>query len=368
MARRLLLLNGLAVLGVVVNHATGWGFTALIWWTNRYLPVAVPDYAQIGTATYYALRVLEQLVAFTVPSFLFASGFFIAFVVGRDVGEGDWSIVRSRIAILVVPYVIWSIVILAGRAAEGRALTPGSVLSAIAFGRAAAPFYYIPLLVQLYLLAPFLIRAVRRHWAAVLAAAAAVQLSTHALQYAALLGDGTGWLRPQHVAPAWLFATKVFWFVLGIVVCLRLATTRAWLVRTRWAWLAVLVLTFAAGLWEWEALLGASGRPWIAYFDTAVDGGYAAAFIACFVAFEGVVRLLPERVGALGAASYAVYLIHAPAQELAARAVATLAPALLQYQWLFQPLLWCVGLAVPLLLMTAVQAGPARRLYRPLFG
>lgn len=369
MARKLLLLNGLAVLGVVLNHATGWGFTALIWWTNRYLPVAVPDFEQVGTASYFALRAIEQLVAFTVPSFLFASGFFTAFVVGRGTGTDDWHVVRSRIRILLVPYLIWSVVILAGRFVDGRHITPVTAVTAIVFGRAAAPFYYIPLLVQLYLLAPFLIRACRARWRTLLVGTAAVQLSAQSLEYLAVLDAGGAWMHAHHVlAPAWFFPTKIFWFVLGIAVCLRLATVRPWLARTRWWWLAVLVASFASGMWEWEALLGASHAPWIAYFDTAVDSVYAGAFIACFVGFDAAVRVLPERLGELGVASYAVYLIHSPVQEVAARAVATLAPALLAHQWLLQPLLWCAGLAVPLLLMAAVRASRARRLYQPLFG
>ena len=46
MNKRLLMLSGLAITAVAVNHAANWGFIALFWWTDRYRAVAVPNYDQ----------------------------------------------------------------------------------------------------------------------------------------------------------------------------------------------------------------------------------------------------------------------------------------------------------------------------------
>ena len=62
MIRRLLLLNGLAAISAVIYHATGWGFTAMFWWTDQYLPISVPDFSQLGSVSYYALRLVEQIL------------------------------------------------------------------------------------------------------------------------------------------------------------------------------------------------------------------------------------------------------------------------------------------------------------------
>ena len=76
MVRRLPLLNGLAALASVLYHSTSWGFVAMFWWTHRYLAVSVPNFDQLGSLSYYGLRVIEQLIAFAIAAFLFISGFF----------------------------------------------------------------------------------------------------------------------------------------------------------------------------------------------------------------------------------------------------------------------------------------------------
>ena len=80
MITRLLILNGLAALGVVVHHAAAYGFLAMFSWTNRYLPVEVPNYDQLDSAAFYITQLIRQADAFTIPSFLFVSGFFVAFL------------------------------------------------------------------------------------------------------------------------------------------------------------------------------------------------------------------------------------------------------------------------------------------------
>ena len=79
MTKRVFLLNGLAIVAVVCNHAASWGYTALFWWTDRYRPVTVPNYDQLGSLSYWAIVVVRQLTVFSLPAFLFVSGFFVAY-------------------------------------------------------------------------------------------------------------------------------------------------------------------------------------------------------------------------------------------------------------------------------------------------
>jgi hypothetical protein len=48
----------------VLNHTVGWGFIALIWWTDRYRAVAVPNFDAVGGVNYWLLRAGEALAAF----------------------------------------------------------------------------------------------------------------------------------------------------------------------------------------------------------------------------------------------------------------------------------------------------------------
>jgi peptidoglycan/LPS O-acetylase OafA/YrhL len=368
--RHLLLLNGVAVLGAVINHALGWGFTSLFWWTDRYEPVSVPNFSQLGGPVYYLLRVLEQLVTFSVPAFLFVSGFFVAFAAGRVMQRLPWDKVRSRIRMLLIPYVVWSLAIFAARGLEGATDTSaGSLAQWLMFGRAADPYYYVPVIVQLYLLSPLLIAALRLSWKPVLIAAAVVQVSVHLARYPVILGwdsPAATWIYSH--APSWFFPHVMFWFVFGAFAGFHPAPVREWL--TRWGrWLApASVVLGVAALVEWEVLLRLSGQQWLRPQVTLVDGLYSFACILTFMALVQSRTATAPQLDALGARSFGVYLLHAPVLELFSRASYHLTPVLLGHQVAFMALLIAAGVAVPLLLMAIAARTPARPYYNYLFG
>ncbi|MGE0461429.1 MAG: acyltransferase family protein [Vicinamibacterales bacterium] len=367
MTRYLLLLNGLAVLGAVVNHASGWGFTSLMWWADRYAPVAAPDFSQVGTPTYYVLRAMEQLIMFSLPAFVFVSGYFVAVAAGRERVFG-WDKVGARLKTLLIPYLLWSIAIFIGRFAEGATDTSAGYARQLLFGRAAEPYYYIPLITQLFLLAPFLVAGMAANWKVVLAAAAALQLGVQAARYPVLLGLDmplAAWI-DRH-APGWFFPTLVFWFVFGTFVAYHVQEVTQWISRWRrlLPWATVCLGGFA--LLEWELVFRASGRQWLTPTPTVLDTFYALAFILTFLAYA---QKVPARqsLDALGVRSFGIYLIHAPVLELLSRASYHLAPTLLAHQLLLVALLVAAGVAVPMLLMQAVGRSPVRPYYNYLFG
>lgn len=368
MARRLLLLNGLAAIGAVVNHATGWGFTSLIWWAHRYDAAAGPDFSQVGTPTYYAIRGAEQLIMFTLPAFLFVSGYFVAFATGKA-ERLSWDKVGSRVRMLIIPYVLWSVVIFIGRFLEGSRDSLGGYATQLLVGRAAEPYYYIPLLTQLYLLAPVIVLLVRARWALALGLAAGLQAFVQLVRYPVLLGwDVPAVEAIARATPGWTFPHMVFWFVLGVYTGFNLPVVKAWAQRWRtvlpWATLALFALAFL----EWEWLFAASGRPWVRPHVTLLDGFYAGACILTFVAYADSIPARPTWLDAIGERSFGIYLLHAPILELASRAAYHAVPALLAHQMVLLTLLVAAGVVVPLVLMRLVKQSPARPAYNYLFG
>ena len=106
----MLLLNGLAILAVVSNHAAHTGPLTMFWWTFRYIPGSVvPNYDQFGSVTYYALIAVIKLSSFAVPAFLFVSGYFVSVVSRGHQATVSWKWVRAAILHLLVPYLIWSL-------------------------------------------------------------------------------------------------------------------------------------------------------------------------------------------------------------------------------------------------------------------
>lgn len=369
MVRRLLSLNGLATLGVVLYHATGWGFTAMFWWTNHYQAVDVPNFDQMGGAGYYFLRVIEQLVIFSIPTFLFVSGYFIAVAAGRTQKTISWQVVKSRILNLVIPFILWSVVILVAKIVQGEVYTVVEFVATILTGRTADPFYFVPTLVLLYLISPFLVPLARNHWKSLLAVSLLVQSSIVLWRTLQLLPIDLSAIKP-FMFLTWSFLPFgfVFWFSSGIVVGFHLGTLKSFFVRYRWVALGSLVIFFIAGLIEWESILRMSGQEWIGPRETLIDNAYAMAVLAAFIGFEQARLPLAGLLSQLGTRSFGVYLVHSPVLEYSARLIYHLVPWLLASQILLQPVLFLLGLGIPLLLMSAVNRSPARKYYGYIFG
>lgn len=369
MIKRLLILNGLAILGALIFHAAGWGYTAMFWWTDRYLPVSVPDFSQFGGFEYYSLRLLEQLVGFSVPAFLLVSGFFVAFAAGKNRPTVGWEIVFNRLKGLIPPFLLWSGVIVLFSWLQGKAWSPAKLIVDVVTGQVSPPYYYIPVLVQLYLLSPLLVWLAKKNWKWLLVCAGALQALVMILRYHMILG----WHQPVLdrlliLARSWLFPAYGFWFCLGIVIAFHLPGFKDWVRKVRWLALGGAVLLFFAGIIEWELLLRRSGEVWIGTSETLVDNFYIVCFLLAYLGFESFAPPRPALFSQLGTRSYGIYLTHLLVMEVTARLIYHIAPGILSVIGLYIPVLLVVGLAVPLAMMELMNRLPVRRYYEYVFG
>jgi len=369
MIRRLLILNGLAAISAVIYHASGWGFTAMFWWTDHYLSVSVPDFSQMGGVSYFALRLIEQIVIFAIPAFIFVSGFFIAFATGKDQQTVSWKVVGARIKNLVIPYLIWTFGIILLNIIQGQQYTLGKLIQDVALGKAAPPYYYVPLIVQLYILSPLLIRFGRSYPRTLLAITALIQLSVQSLQYLSILQiDFFSSDIIQIITASWFFLGYIFWFTLGIVIKFNLRSIKILLERYKWILLGIALVLIPVGMVEWELILHHSTEAWIATQPTIIDELFALAFLLSFLAFDKVFIPFNKNISEIGSKSFGIYLSHSPVLEYASRGVYHLAPWILGYQILFQPILIILGLGIPLAAMKIMERSPARRFYSYIFG
>lgn len=368
MIRRFLYLNGLATVCLVIFHATGMGFVAMITWLDRYSPGALPS-QQIGTLSYYGLRFLEQIVVFTIPAFLIVSGYFISFATGKNQTTISWRVVWSRVVYLVIPYLVWSAIILGLRFVEGRTYSLGRILIMLLFGRMNEIYYYVPLLIQLYLISPFLVLWAKRNWQSLLLVTGIIHILIGLLNYPEFLGSATpistflGMLFPK-----WLFLTRVFWFSLGIVLGNHLSEFKQTFYPYRWVLLGGAVVLIVVGMVEWEFYFKLSGLDWLPYRETLIDYIYGLVVILGILAFEKAKFPFFDALSWLGSKTFGVFLIHAIVIEYVARLIYRFTPQVLAYQILLQPILIIFGLGIPLLLMAIVDKSPARRFYSYLFG
>ncbi|MCA9932732.1 MAG: acyltransferase [Ardenticatenaceae bacterium] len=368
MVRRLLYLNGIAIVAVILFHSTGWGFTALFAWDKVYLGATAVPFSLKNTPSYYALRIMEQTVMAAIPVFLFVSGYFIAFATGRKDNIG-WPLIGARVKNLIVPYVLWGALALLMLFVQGTVWTPKQYLVSFLIGNMTPAYYYIPLLIQLYAISPFIVPLAKKRWKLLLAIAVFVQLLIHAMQFPMLLHlDVPDWLLRLGMIPKWFFPTRFLWFTLGIVVGFNLTSFKQALYRWRWVFLGTAVLLIPLGVLEWEWILRHSGQQWIDTRETLLDSIYSASMLLAFIAFDKMPLPQMKRVSDWGTKSFGIYLAHIPVMEVVARGIYHVAPAVLGYQILFVPIIIVTGMGIPLLMMYLINLSPARRFYTYIFG
>lgn len=371
MNKRLLMLSGLAILAVAMNHASLSGFIAMFWWTDRYLPVTVPNYDQMGSLSYYGLVAAQKLALFSVPSFLFITGVFLAYAARGSQPGVSWSVVFRRVLNLVPPYLIWSVVFYAAQFLLGVKHTPIEYVLGL-FSVEHSQYFYIPLIIIYYLLSPFLTPlAKNKPWLLLGIGIAAV-----------LAGIATGYLR--HFArlngvensffstPAsYLAEQRVFeyfiYYTLGLVAGFHQAELKAFITRYRWLLLGLVIVAGVLAVVETEWVFKTTEiTTWRSRTLTLPTVIYAISFILTFMAFDKL--RLPGFLYQLGVDTLGIYLIHQVVLLFAPKLVYHFLPFVLGIQAIYQPLLIAVAVGVPLLLMAITRRLPVRKYYRIVFG
>lgn len=340
-------------------------------WAGRYLPVTSPNFDQVGSAAYYGIRLIEQLIVVSIPAFLFVSGFFVAFATGRTHKTVGWNIIGARVKSLLIPYLLWSfLVFAAGFVLDGRRLPPLAYVQLLLTGGANPAYYYIILLIQFYLLSPFLIPLAKNHWVSLLAVSLVLQLTVQLLQYPVILGlDIPVWLQPfVDRFPKWFFPVRIFWFSLGIVAGFHLKGLKAWVIRYRWHLLILTIATYVLGVIEWEMYIKWSGHTAMTHRETLIDNVYSLAFLFAFIGFSNIDIPASKQLSQWGSKSFGIYISHAPLMGYIARGVYHLAPWLLGVQILFLPLMVVLGLGIPLAVMALMEKSVAKKYYQYVFG
>ncbi len=358
LSKRLLWFNGIAIIVVAIQHAASYTLQAMFLWTDRYMPVTVPNYDQIGSPTYYFLMVIRLLFTFAGPVFFFISGYFVGTLAKGSRSSVSWDMVSSRIKLLLGPLVLWTAIryILLRR-------PPTSIDDLL------TPYHWIPLLMQFYLLAPFIVRAAKRNWVLLLLAIAVLGWSGSLLEYLAQFGWGPA-QQLQTMMPNWIVLFNFpFWFPFGVVVGLNWIQFKERLVRYRRHLLIGTIILSVLVLVEYAIVDRLTGPEWLgAGFGGFTKLPYSLFIITTFLGYEKVRLPLLDQISLIGTRSLGIYLGNIPSIYVVAVLMYRLTPWLLGYQLVYFSILTVVGLAIPWLLMEAVRRSPVRHRYRVLFG
>ena len=375
---RLLILNGLSILSVVASHAAHTAPLPMFWWTFRYLPgTEVPNYAQFGSLTYYVLVAVMKLTLFGLPCFLFISGFYVSVVSRSQKSSVGWQWVFTTIRRLLIPYIIWSLASFVINWLEScldacTGQTLGQYVLMLLTGKAQAPYWYVVLICQFYLLSPWSVSLAKTHPKLLLSIGAFAYICGVTVVYLGLFVDVPEYL---YLLPyGSFFPRDVIYFVSGIIFGFHLTSIQKWLARFKWYLLAILISSAIISLIEAEVIYRIQGGGYNYLHHVGTGNAtlpmtiYVFSFILCFFALERVDYPFSKTLSHLiGPKSYGIYLIHPIFIQLVPKIFYHVAPWLLASQLLYQPALIIISLGMPLLMMKLVEDSRVHGIYRYLF-
>ena len=138
-------IRGICILAVVLIHSLG-GFDYTVGYDAEFI-------------------ILRQVINFAVATFVFMSGYFVPVekICNKDFSYKDW--ILNRGGRLGVPFVIWSLlysgISLAKDIHHGVSVNWLGYVYRFVVGKAATPFYYIVVLIQLTVITPWLVNVVK---------------------------------------------------------------------------------------------------------------------------------------------------------------------------------------------------------------
>ncbi|AWN24549.1 acyltransferase [Deinococcus irradiatisoli] len=283
--------RGLAILEVVLHHSSG----------------AARRYAEDGSAVLIFLNVLNRVLHFAVPGFLFLSAAVLtrSLLARPDFGRYVW----RRVVRGAWPYLLWTLLYVAWSAWLGDRpwndlLRPDKWLLWLAYGKGNFHLYFLLVALQTYLLLPFLLPLARRR----------LRLSA-ALGLGLAVQVGVYWLNKAYLHLTYP-ASNVLWYVaaviMGVAVGARWSEFEDWWKRRRSKVLLLTALALSVHLPMALMFLNGNGdqlNPWLYSLSSWL---YTTPMT---VTVLGVGYSLWRRgwgrwVAVLGSVSLQIYLIH----------------------------------------------------------
>lgn len=341
-------LSGLAILLVVLNHSISFGVNYPRMW----------GFPSVPASGMILLNVLLAFGTFAVPTFMFISGSFLAYAVQGDQARLSIKFLLSTFRHIILPYVIWSIVfyILVY-------LMSGESTDLIGYGKkliVGNPYFFVPLLVFYYLLSPLLVIVGRRFGLLLVALVFVYQLLLLNIVNPGIFGfTFPAWM--GYLAPPVLRTTLADWgifFPMGLVYGLNARRIQPWSRKLVWLFVGLTALIFLVALLDafsvWHV-------PWARYI----------APIPLMFVLPAIRRDIIPQVKLLermGKRTYGIYLTHLIVLNLLLIGFRALTPWFINLGWLFFPVLFLLTALLPLWLMEAAARGPAKPVYRYIFG
>ncbi len=367
-ARKLLILNFMAIVGTVIHHATHWVVTDLLfWWPEKFGSDFHLDSLN-GQAVLILLRIIDAVAIVAVPIFVLITGYTVTKVISSQVPlTKNYQIILGRLRNILIPYMIWSAVQILFRIWQGETFSTPEIGALVLRGRAANEYYYIPILVQMYLLAPFWLRLTRKFPGLVLGIAIAINLLARVPFYLYQLSDAhrVWWLS---MFINWQAPTYLIWFTCGLIFGFHLNTIYTWIQAHRGLLFGATIATLILVVFEVSWFSVRLGKPWV-YSNSMLSSQIFSILLAASMVSLNLGKLPYQKdLMRFSTQSLGIYLMHSIILTITAKGVFHIFPALLSQPFLFYLLLVFLGVGVPLAIMKLADISPMKRFSYVLFG
>lgn len=367
-ARKLLILNFIAIVGTVIHHATHWVVTDLLFWWPEKFGSNYPLDTPVGQAALLLLRTIDAIAIVAVPIFVVITGYTVTKVISSQVPLAtNYRIVLGRLRNILIPYLVWSAVWIGFRSWQGETFTIRDILKLILGGKAANEYYYIRILVQMYLIAPLWLRLAKKQPWLVLGFAILINLIARTPFYLYQLTDfpRVWWLS---MFIDWQAPTYLIWFTCGLLFGFYMDRIHTWIQVHRIQVYTVTALALAAVVAEVSWFSGQMGKPWI-YSNSLFSSQIFSILLAASLVSLNLGKLPYQKdLMRLGTQSLGIYLVHSLILTITAKGVFHILPGLLSLPYLFYLFLVLVGVGVPLAMMKLADISPLKRYAYVFFG
>jgi hypothetical protein len=336
-------LTGIAMILIVLNHSIAMGLGYLnppvIGWEKRFCPSCRP-WVFLQSQFSFLPRVAS------LPTLLKAA----------QLGRAQIFMVQS--ASYCHTYLIWSVLfyILIY-------FNHGSKFSLLGYLKnllVGYPFHFIPLLVFYYMVSPFLVNIARRFPGFLILGIALFQLGLLNISYPNILGftfpERFDVLLPPILGQR--FADWGIYFPLGLVFGLHARSLTSW--ANKFAW-----------------FIGHFDPHSVRLRDVELCSicNFALAHFLSPVTFVLIIPAIPRhaipfvrKLEHIGKRSYGIYLTHLIIMDLTLLFIQHTLPFLFSFSFLLLPLLFILGIQIPILTMDLVSRAKTIRFYRYVFG
>jgi len=262
---------------------------------------ATPIYTSgVNSSLYKVAIVINQLSRFSVPAFILISGMGLTLSNRKELGY--FAFVGRRFSRIVPQYILWCLIYVY---LTTKNFEPYSVIHDIVYGKVFYHFYYVPLIIEFYLIYPFVFKFIGNKWGTLVSFSITLGILIYSHYY--IMSDNMKWFLERKDLLDW-----IFYFSFGVFIGENLDN---FLEKVKKYRAAICILFFSSTyVMIHEAFTNIAAGKDIEYATTFLRPTvltYSIFFILFIFCIQWKENVFMKPISYIAKYSYSIYLSHA---------------------------------------------------------